>query len=50
MFKAAYLDFKQDDLSMRKFIAMDDKMFKEFTKALGDMSDQSRIELITCRQ
>ena len=35
----AYLDFKQGDLSMRQFIAMDDKMFKEFTKALGDMSD-----------
>ena len=44
--KKGYLSLKQKKMTMRKFITLDDKMYKDLRKAGGDMSDQTRIEAV----
>ena len=48
-FKDTYMDFKQGKMAMRQFISMDDRLFSDFLRALGDMSDQSKIEIMSSK-
>ena len=48
-FKDKYMDLKQGQMTMRQVISMDDRLFSDFLRALGDMSDQSRIGIMSSK-
>ena len=43
-FKLAYKQHMQGDLQMRQYISTDDRLFREYMMAGGQVSDQTRIE------
>ena len=43
-FKLAYKQHMQGDLQMRQYISKDDRLFREYMMAGGQVSDQTRIE------